>query len=150
MPARASIPIFGGVNSGMRGHERALRMLLVATPLVATACASLGGIEQAPDRKTAAALLVEALTCQSSDPQKPCDPALQPKEVRFSEFDCEKLPLRSGVNEAAHAVCGFAGEVVRVNGVVEPLAETAREFSLIDLTPGMRVPKRKWTLGKAR
>lgn len=127
-----------------------MRSLLVITAglFALGACASLNVVDKAPDRKTVSAILVNALACKDKPGEDPCDPALQPAEVRLAELDCESLPLRSGFRESAHARCVFAGEIVRVNGARDALPVAAGDFSLVDLTPGAYRPTREWTLGK--
>ncbi len=93
-------------------------------------------------------MLVKALACTDKPGEEPCDPALQPAQVRLTSLNCESLPLRSGFREAAHARCVFAGELVRVNGARDALKVLAGDFSLVDLTPGTYRPTREWSLGK--
>lgn len=120
--------------------------LFAATAL--GACASLGTVNKAPGRQSVEAMLVGALACKDKPGEDPCDPALQPAKVRLTELDCAPLPLRSAYRETAHARCRWAGDLVRVNGAVEPLKILEGDFSLIDLTPGAYRPTREWSLGK--
>jgi hypothetical protein len=122
-----------------------MRRLLTALFVLAPACASLETVHKTPNRDAVAALLVEDLQCRDTA-EKKCDPAEQPKDIRLSAFDCEALPLRPATRERAHAACAFEGEIVRVNGTASPLPTMTREFSLIELTPGVRVPQKAWTL----
>ncbi|NWG91807.1 MAG: hypothetical protein HXY21_04780 [Parvularculaceae bacterium] len=122
-----------------------MRRLMTALFVFATACASLETVHKTPGRDIVAALLVVDLQCRDTA-EKKCDPAEQPKEIRISAIDCEALPLRPATRERAHAACAFSGEIVRVNGTASPLLETVREFSLVELTPGVRVPEKAWTL----
>lgn len=111
------------------------------------ACASLNVVDKAPDRKIVSGILVKALACKAKPGEDPCDPALQPAEIRLAALDCQSLPLRSGFREAAHARCSWTGEIVRANGARDALSVLAGDFSLIDLTPGSYRPTREWTLG---
>lgn len=123
--------------------------LVIAAGLLALgACASLTVVDKAPDRKTVSGILAKEFACKEKPGEDPCDPALQPAEIRLTELDCESLPLRSGFRESAHARCVFAGEIVRVNGARDALPVAAGDFSLIDLTPGAYRPTREWALGK--
>lgn len=124
-------------------------LLVISASLFALAgCASLTVVDKAPDRKAVSGILVKALACKEKPGGDPCDPALQPAEVRLAAFECQSLPLRSGFREAAHARCEWTGEIVRVNGARESLPVAAGDFSLVDLTPGSYRPTREWTLGK--
>ncbi|MEK7264796.1 MAG: hypothetical protein AAB227_01735 [Pseudomonadota bacterium] len=127
-----------------------MRALLVITAgfIALGGCASLSVVDKAPDRKAVSGILVKALACKAKPGEEPCDPALQPAEIRLAGLSCVSLPLRSGLREAAHARCEWAGEIVRVNGAREALAPGAGDFSLVDLTPGSYRPLREWTLGK--
>lgn len=127
-----------------------MRALLVLSAGLMTlgACASLTVVDKTPERKTVAAILVKALACVDKPGEDPCDPALQPAEIRLAELDCASLPLRSGFREAAHARCEWTGDIIRVNGVREILSAGAGDFSLVDLTPGAYRPAREWVLAK--
>jgi len=133
-----------------RESTEIMRALLVfsAGLLTLGACASLTVVDKSPDRKVVAAILVKALACKDKPGEDPCDPALQPAEIRLAELDCAPLPLRSGFREAAHARCEWTGELVRVNGAREALSVAAGDFSLVDLTPGSYRPTREWVLAK--
>lgn len=122
------------------------RVAFAAAVFLLPACTTLGGVEQSPDRQTAAELIREDLECRDVPGAEPCDPGAQPHKVELTDFDCESLPLRSAVRETARSRCTFSGEVIRVNGEREPLAAVEREFSLLELTPGARVPKREWAI----
>lgn len=122
-------------------------LVLSASLFALSACASLSVVDKTPDRKAVAGILVKALACRDKPGQEPCDPELQPAEIRLAGLDCDPLPLRSGFREAAHARCAWTGEIVRVNGAHEALSVVAGDFSLIDLTPGSYRPTREWTLG---
>jgi len=89
-----------------------MRALLVLSAGLMTlgACASLTVVDKTPERKTVAAILVKALACVEKPGEDPCDPALQPAEIRLAEFDCASLPLRSGFREAAHARCEWTAK----------------------------------------
>ncbi len=113
--------------------------------LAVSACASMTTVHKTPGRDVVADLLVDDLQCRDTA-EKKCDPALQPKSVKLTRLDCDALPLRAAAREAAHAACAFSGEIERVNGSAAPLPEGTREFSLMDLTPGVRVPERVWLL----
>ncbi len=126
-----------------------MRPLLIALALLSMACASLDTVDKKPGREAVSELLVDDLACRNTA-EKKCDPGEQPREVRISEFECEALPLRPAARESAHAACRFSGEIIRVNGSLAPLASTYREFSLIELTPGVRVPERTWTISGVR
>lgn len=127
-----------------------MRPLLVisAGSFLLGACASLNVVDKAPDRKTVSGILVKALACKDKPGEDPCDPALQPAEIRLDALECQSLPLRSGFRESAHARCVWEGEIVRINGARDALSALAGDFSLIDLTPGSYRPTREWTLGK--
>lgn len=128
-----------------------MRALLVigAGVLAISGCASLTTVDKTPDRKTVEALLLADLACEETEGEEAkCRPEKQPTKVRLSEIDCKALPLRSGVREAAHAVCALEGEVRRADGTLEALERTTREFSLIDLTPGAYAPTRDWTIAE--
>ncbi len=127
---------------------RGARLTLLFCAFAAAGCSSLGVVDKAPGRQTVSAILVRALACVDKPGEDPCDPALQPAEVRLSALECQSLPLRSGFREAAHARCEWAGELVRVNGERAALPARAGDFSLIDLTPGSYRPTREWSLGK--
>lgn len=127
--------------------RRGVGLLMFAAAML-SACASLGAIDKAPDRQLVEAMLVGALACKDKPGEDPCDPALQPARVRLTELDCAALPLRSAYRETAHAACRWAGDLVRVNGSVEPLTTVKGDFSLIDITPGTYRPTREWSLGK--
>lgn len=129
---------------------KAARWLALAGAAALGGCASLTTVDKTPDRKTAAALLAAAFTCREAPDKDPCDPGEQPANVRLTRLDCEALPLRSGVREAARARCGYEGEVRRVNGRVDPLAPAQADFSLVELTPGLYIPTREWALDKPR
>lgn len=122
-----------------------MRRLMLAAAFSTAACASLETVDKTPDRDVVADLLADVFVCNDTA-EKKCDPGEQPKVVKISTFDCEALPLRPAARERAHAVCAFAGDVVRVNGTTAPFASMTREFSLIELTPGVRVPQKAWTL----
>jgi hypothetical protein len=126
-----------------------MRSLLViaAGVLALCACSSLTVVDKAPDRKTVSSILAKEFACKDKPGEDPCDPALQPAEVRLSALDCEPLALRSGFRESAHTRCVFAGEIVRVNGARDALPVAAGDFSLVDLTPGAYRPTREWMLG---
>lgn len=113
--------------------------------LISASCASLDTVNKTPDKGIAASLLVDDLQCRDTA-EKKCAPGEQPKAVKFSAFDCQALPLRPETRESAHARCVFSGEIVRVDGTAIPLGQRERQFSLIELTPGVRVPQRAWTL----
>lgn len=121
-----------------------MRRILLAV-FLAAGCASLETVNKTPDRDTVAELLVAAFVCRDTA-EKKCDPQLQPRRVTLTAVDCQALPLRPVTRESAHARCVAAGEVVRIDGTAAPFAPMTREFSLIDLTPGVRVPERAWTL----
>ncbi len=124
-------------------------LLVMSAGLISlSACASLTVVDKAPDRKIVSAILVKALACKEKPGDKPCDPALQPAEIRLAGLECDPLPLRSGFREAAHARCEWTGEIVRVNGARETLSVGAGDFSLVDLTPGSYRPTREWILGE--
>ena len=122
-----------------------MRRLMLAAVVLAAGCASLDTVNKTPNRDIVADLLVDDFVCRDTA-EKKCDPGEQPKDVTLSSLDCEALPLRAETRERAHAVCVFAGEIVRVNGATAPFASMTREFSLIELTPGVRVPEKAWTL----
>ncbi|MFZ5618079.1 MAG: hypothetical protein ACOZAA_12260 [Pseudomonadota bacterium] len=122
------------------------RVFLVAALFLLPACATLGGVENAPDRKTAAELIRQDLECRDVAGAEHCDPGAQPHAVELADFDCESLPLRSAIRERARALCVYSGVLVRVNGAREPISSGEREFSLLELTPGARVPKREWAI----
>lgn len=123
-----------------------VRAFVVAALFLLPACATLGGVENAPDQKIAAELIRQDLECRDTPGAEPCDPAAQPASVEFADFGCQSLPLRSAIRERARALCTFSGVLVRANGAKEPLAVHEREFSLLELTPGARVPTREWAI----
>ena len=124
-----------------------VRVLAFGCVSLLSACVTLGGIDQSPDRSVVANLLRSDLACREKEgDEAKCDPAEQPKEIRLTALNCDGLPLRTAVREAAHARCAFDGEIVRASGRTDPLPAGSREFSLIELTPGSRLPERVWTI----
>lgn len=122
-----------------------MRQLIIAMAFLPAACASIDTVKKTPDSDDVAALLVDDLACRNTA-EKECMPGDQPKSVDFASIHCEALPLRPATRESAHAVCVFEGTLTRVDGVATPIASSRREFSLIELTPGVRVPERAWTI----
>jgi hypothetical protein len=122
-----------------------MRGIFLAAILLAASCASLETVNKTPERDDVAELLVREFECRDTA-EKKCAPGEQPRLVKISSINCEALPLRPATRERAHAACAFSGAVVRIDGSAVPFPQMTREFSLIELTPGVRVPERAWTL----
>jgi hypothetical protein len=121
-----------------------MRRVAFASGLLLAGCASLGAVDKTPDRDTVAELLRDDLACRET-PEKPCADGDQITDIALTSLRCEEAPLRSGIREAAHARCAFAGEIVRADGRRERF-DDRRDFSLVDLTPGAYRPQRMWTI----
>lgn len=122
------------------------RAVIVAAACLAASCASLTVVNKEPDRDTVAQLIIDQYRCVDISGDDQCDPGEQPALIDIASLDCRALPLRTGVREAAHTRCAFAGTIHRVSGRADALALTEREFSLAELAPGARIPERAWTL----
>lgn len=123
-----------------------IRVIMVGAVFLAASCASLTVVDKKPGRDTVAQLIIDDYRCVDASGDDQCDPGEQPARIDISSLDCEALPLRTGVREAAHARCAFTGEIQRVGGRIDALPLSERDFSLAELTPGARVPERAWTL----
>jgi hypothetical protein len=131
---------------------RSIGISLALVGVFLAGCASLEVVNKTPDRKTVAEILRKEAVCVEPAPaaaetaEAPrCGPGDELRSVRLSRLSCEALPLKTGVLAAARATCLYGGEVERADGRVEPIAETEREFLLLNLTPGVRRPLFEWS-----
>ena len=122
------------------------RGLILAAALIAPACASLDTVDKTPERRVVAEILLSELRCPADDEE--CDPAMNPVEIRFSAYDCGAEPLKPGIEASARALCAYEGRIIRADGSEIALAPTEREYLLINMTPGLRVPIREWAAAK--
>jgi hypothetical protein len=129
---------------------RAAYTSLAFVAVLLAGCASMEVVNKTPEKKVVAEILRKEAACVTPAPDateqaRPCGPGDEAKVVRLSTFSCEALPLKTGVLAAARANCLYAGDLERVDGRIESIAATSREFQLLNLTPGIRRPIHEWS-----